>query len=237
MPITPPVVPVPQPAAAPLRLVLPGGMVVAGVPTTIGANSLTQALALVAAAGPAMAPLAPVFTIIDAVLSIKDFAQAVPELVTNPVAVVEAVVALVRKIGKLASLIPQLSVPIMILGVIDALIALLDGLGEVLTAIAQQEARIASAGALAATLPTTARDALELIVERSTASLAVQRADVATALLGAEPLIVIVNAFVGLIGLPGLTLSIDMSGSAEDAAQALTTASDVLRAFRRSIPV
>lgn len=238
MPVTPPTVPVPTPAAPPLRLSLPGGMAVAGVPTSVGADALTQALALVGAAGPAMAPLAPAFTIIDAVLAVKDFAQAVPELIVNPGAVVEAVVKLVAKIGKLASLIPQLSVPLMILGVVDAVIALLGGLALQLNQIAAQEARIAAAVAAAADLPEPARGALEAIAGQATAAVGVQRADVATALSGADPLLGIVNAFVGLIGLPGLDLSIDVtSGSTQDAVDALNAGISALQQFRRTIPL
>lgn len=238
MPVTPPTVPVPQPAAQPLTLSLPGGLSIAGVPTAVGADSLTQALALVGAAGPAMAPLGPVFSIIDAVLAVKDFAQAVPELIVNPGAVVEAVVKLVQKIGKLASLIPQLSVPLLILGVVDALIALLGGLALRLSEIADQEERIAAAVAAASSLPDPARGALEAIATSSTEQVAVARADIATALVGADPLLGIVNAFVGLIGLPGLSLSIDVtSGSTSDAIDALNAAIGVLQQFRRTIPL
>lgn len=236
MSITPPTVPVPAPAVAPLRLSLPGGMAVAGVPLSVGADGLTQALALVAAAGPAMAPLAPVFTLIDAVLSVKDFAQAVPELLTNPGALVEAIAALVQKIGKLASLIPQLSIPRTILDVVDALIALLGGLVVQLQAIAAQEARIASASAAAALLQQPARGALETIASSATQAVAVQRADLAMVLLGAAPLIGIVNVFMGLIGAPGLSLSTDMSGSTQSSIEALNAALVVLSSFRRSIP-
>lgn len=237
MTITPPTVPVPQPAAQPLRLALPGGMAVAGVPLSVGADGLTQALSLVAAAGPAMAPLAPIFTLIDAVLAVKDFAQAVPELITNPGALIEAIVGLVRKIGKLASLIPQLSVPLMIRDVVDALIALLGGLGVQLQSIAAQEARIAAAVAAASALPQPARGALEVITGRASQSVGVQRADLATALLGAAPLIGIVNTLVSLIGLPGLNLSLDVtSGSTQDAIDALNIGITVLQAFRRAIP-
>lgn len=236
--VTPPTVVVPTPAAPPLRLSLPGGMAVAGVPTSVGADGLTQALALVAAAGPAMAPLAPVFTIIDAVLAVKDFAQAVPELLTNPGALIEAIGKLVVKIGKLASLIPQLSVPLMILGVVDALIALLGGLALQLQQIAIQEARIAAAVALAGTLPGDAGAALSTITTAASAALGVQRADVATALSGADPLIGIVNSFVGLLGLPGLSIAPDVtSGSSEEAVASLNAAIAVLQQFRRTIPI
>lgn len=238
MPVTPPTVPPQTPGAAPLRLSLPGGMSIAGVPTFVGAGSLTQALALVAAAGPAMAPLAPAFAIIDAVLAVKDFAQAVPEMLVNPGALVEAIGKLLAKISRLASLIPQLSIPLTIIGVIDALIALLAGIAQELGAIAAQEARIASASSMAASLPPTARDALLTVCASSSAAIAVQRADLATTLTGADPLLGIVNAFAGLIGVPGVSLEIDItSGGTAAAVSSLNTAINVLRQFRRAIPI
>lgn len=238
MPVVPPIVPVPSPAAAPLTLSLPGGLRVSGVPTQVGATSLTQALALVGAAGPAMAPLAPAFTLIDAMLSVKDFAQAVPELIVNPGAVVEAGVKLAQKIGKLASLVPQLSVPVMVADVLDAVILLLRGLADELRGISAEEARIESVVAVASTLPPGAREALLQVVASARAATGVRRADVQTALAGAGPLLGIVNAFVGLLGLPGVELELDASsGSAADAVTALEAAVDILRAFRRSLPL
>lgn len=238
MPVVPPTVPVPSPAAAPLTLSLPGGLRVSGVPTQVGATSLTQALALVSAAGPAMAPLAPAFTLIDAMLSVKDFAQAVPEIITNPGAVVEAGAKLAQKIGKLASLVPQLSVPVMVADVLDAVILLLRGLADELQGISAEEARIESVVAVASTLPPGAREALLQVVASARAATGVRRADVQTALAGAGPLLGIVNAFVGLLGLPGVEIELDASsGSAADAVTALEAAVDILRAFRRSLPL
>jgi hypothetical protein len=236
----PPTCTVPAAGAQPLRITLPGGLVVAGVPVQIGATSLQQSLALVAAAGPAMAPLGPIFSIIDAVLAVKDFAQAVPELIVNPGALLEAIAKLITKIGKLLSLVPQLSVPIMVLGVVDAILALLAGLLVELSAILAQEARIASAittaNGLQATNPTAAAALLHM-TDCATASVAVQRQDLQTALLGVDPLLGIVNAFVGLLGLPALSIELDMGGSTAGAVEALNAAVVVLQTFRRSIPV
>lgn len=238
MPVTPPTVPVPAASAPPLRLSLPGGLVVAGVATQVGATSLSQALALVEAAGPAMAPLGPVFSIIDALLAVKAFAEAVPGLITNPGALVDAITDLVAKITRLGSLIPQLSVPLMLIGVIDAAIALLSGLALELGTIAAQEARIAAATAHAATLPAGPGAALLTITAAATAAVAIQKGDVAQSLAGAGPLLGIATTFGGLIGLGGVSVDVDVTaGSTQDAVDALDAAVVVLQTFRGSIPV
>src|SRR5690606_15745654 len=122
---------------------------------------------------------------IDAMLSVKDFAQAVPEIITNPGAVVEAGAKLAQKIGKLASLVPQLSVPVMVADVLDAVILLLRGLADELQGISAEEARIESVVAVASTLPPGAREALLQVVASARAATGVRRADVQTALAGA----------------------------------------------------
>lgn len=238
MSVTPPIPPVPAPGPAPLSVTLPGGMVLNGVAEQIGADALTQARMLIASANAALAPLGPVFAIIDAVLAVKDFAQAVPEVIVNPGAVVEAVTALVGKIGKLASLIPQLSVPLLILGLVDAVIALLEGLQAELVVIAQQEARIEASRTSAALLPEDARAALEAIADAAEGQLVTRRADLATALASVGPVVGILNAFAELAGISGFSLDVDVSsGGTQQAADALGSAVSTLRAFRSSIPV
>jgi hypothetical protein len=217
---------------------LPGGVAAAGVPTFVGADEFTQALAIVGAAGAALAPLAPIFTLIDAVLSVKEFAESVPGVVTNPGGVVTAIGKLAQKIGRLASVVPQLSIPVLAVDVIDTLIALLGGLVVQLNAIVIQSERIASALETAATLPPGARGSLETIAAQSTAANDVQRANLQHAITSANPIFAILNLFVSLIGIPGVELSLDLTaGSPQDAIAALNQAIAVLRQFRRAIPI
>jgi hypothetical protein len=90
----------------------------------------------------------------------------------------------------------------------------------------------------AGSLPAGPRAALETILSSATGAVGVQRADLATALVGADPLILIVNSFASLIGIPGLSFSLDVtSGSTAEAAAAINDAITVLRTFRRTIPV
>lgn len=69
---------------------------------------------------PALAPLVPIFNLLDAILAIKEILESVVTL--NPVTILDALADAAAKFGKLLRLIPQLSVPFMVLDMIDAII-------------------------------------------------------------------------------------------------------------------
>lgn len=73
----------------------------------------------------AMAPLAPIFNIIDAVVAVFDCVKAIATL--NPEEILGCIPNLAEKIDKLLKLIPQLSLPLLIVGFLDALITYLEG--------------------------------------------------------------------------------------------------------------
>ena len=87
----------------PLEITLPGGVTM-------------EHINLVEIIQPALAPLVPLFNILDTVITIFNCLKAVPEVITNPGAIIECLGDLGKAIGKLLQLIPQLSVPLMILG-------------------------------------------------------------------------------------------------------------------------
>jgi hypothetical protein len=222
------------PPAAPLKVTLPGGLVVEGVTEGIAADALTQARAMLAAANPALAPLGPVFSIIDALLAVKKFAEAVPDVLTNPGKVVEGVTGLVGKIGKLATIIPQLSVPLMLLGVVDLVIGVMNGLATTLDGIADQEDKIVEARdtGTASSLPD-----LIAIADQAQVQMDTTKESALSALDQVEPLVEIINIFCDVAGLPKIVLDVDTSGSTREAADAFRAAADVLLQFRATIPV
>ena len=234
-----PIIPATVPGAPALSVTLPGGLVVGGVTDRIGADALSQARALIAAANAALAPLGPVFAIIDAILAIKHFADAVPGVVLSPADVVDALVDVARKASRLLSLVPQLSVPLMLLGIVDVVIAVLEALAAELLNIAAQEARIESSRALAATFPVAAAvEALVAVADAASDQVDVQRADVASALAHIEPMVEIINTFSGIVGLPQIELSVDAtSGGTTEAAESMLAAAETLRTLRSTIPV
>jgi len=219
-----------------LCVTFPGGArLCAQVPTSGGPTPLELSKQMMAQCSAVLAPLTPIFDIIGAVLSIKDFAEAVPGLVTNPGAVVDAVANLIQKVAKLASLIPQLSVPLMILGLIDVIIAYLSGVSEALQGLAQQAAAIADAAAIA---EEQNLDELRDAVACADEQLAAQLANLKAGSGPVDDLIAVINTFIGLVpGLPEIPTLGDIGEDVEVAAATVADLVDVLATVRAAIPV
>jgi hypothetical protein len=228
--ITNVVAPIPSAAAA-LSVTLPGGASVGGIPLLVGPDPLTQAFAASAAVGPAMAPLMPAFRIIDAVLSLKDFVEAVPKVLVNPGAIIEAGAKFVTKIAALAGIIPQLSVPLMLVGVIDIVINLLIGLVAVLIRIQEQEQQIAEASSLVSTVP-----ALGPIVAAATAQTDVARANVLASVATIGPIMLTINLLCGLAGLPPIDAA-PAGGTTAELIASMQGVVNVLATARAAVPI
>lgn len=226
-------IPPPQPLPAQLSVTLPGGLSIAGVPQGVGPSALVQAQALLGAAGPALAPLAPFFSMVQTLLAVKEFAEAVPGILTGGVdKVVEAITKLVRNADALLATLPPLSVPVAVAGVLDVMVQFLSGLAAELSALALQEARIADALTAAENAP-----ALLQLIPQAEAQLAGSRAAVVAALASAGPLVELVNELGELAGLPTLSLGADAaSGSLSEAAAALAGAASELQRVRGLLP-
>jgi hypothetical protein len=85
---------------------------------------------LMAQANAALAPLVPVFNVIDTVLALFQAVKAIPDAITHldPTKITDALPDVAQKASKLLAIVPQLSVPLMIVGLIDVLLAFLGGL-------------------------------------------------------------------------------------------------------------
>lgn len=169
------------------------------IPTDNG-EAIKQALASVNAA---LAPLTPIFNIIDAIIAVFACVQAIPDAITNldVAGIVECVPDMVEKVQKLLALIPQLALPLLLIEVIDCMIKALEALKLQLTRIAQEFQRIIAAG-LAAAEPGNV--ALRTIVDCAELDL---DAFLEFANAGIEPLnrlIGLISAFLGLLGIDAL---------------------------------
>jgi hypothetical protein len=89
----------------------PGGAAICFNFPTIPADNGAAVRGLLAQANAALAPLAPIFTILDAVLAVADCVQGVPEAIIklDPSKLIECIPNLVEKLAQLAQLVPQLS--------------------------------------------------------------------------------------------------------------------------------
>lgn len=221
------------PPAPPLKVTLPGGLSVQGMTDGIGQGALEQARSLLGKANAAMAPLGPIFTVIEILMLVKKFIEAVPGVVTNPGKVVSVGNDVVKAMGKLVRLLPQASVPLMVLDLVDALLGLMDGVLAELSALATQAERIQAARAAALDLPD-----LEAILDLAQGQVQAQQANLGTALANVGAVVELVNTVAGLVpGLPKIPLEVNAGEELADMVRSLQRAVQVLKTVRGKIPV
>ena len=144
----------------------------------------------------ALAPLEPVFNIIDAVVAIFDCVKAISTL--DPVKIINCIPNLAEKVDALLKLVPQLSIPFIIAGLLEALILFLKGqrnqlvrMIELLTRVLNAETAAARPGniARARVLPWALDDLDKLLRWQNESNKPVNR------------LIGVINLFLEVIGL------------------------------------
>lgn len=144
----------------------------------------------------ALAPMQPVFNIIDAVLAIFECIKAIATL--DPVCILQCIPNLAERINALLQLVPQLSIPKLIKDFIDCLILYIESLVQNLERAAEYFARILAAETAAANTD------IELgpIIDCATGDL-----DTVIVFMGEQSkpinrIIGIINSFLQLLGLP-----------------------------------
>jgi hypothetical protein len=226
---------------APREIVFPGGaalsqVLAAGSKIPSGLDAATN---LLAQASPAMAPLMPIFNIIDAVLALVECVQAVPDALgppPDPAKMVEALSRLAEKLPKLLDLVPQLAAPRMVIGMLDTLIDFLEGLRNQIEAILLQAERTRAA-----------RDKAEELGDANLLHIAgcaegqaqAQLQAMADALAPMNALVSALNLFLGLLGLPevpSLDGLVDIANPDAGLA-AIDALVDALRSIRDAVPL
>jgi hypothetical protein len=232
--------PVPSPPA-PRAIVFPGGaalsqVLAAGSEIPSGLDAATN---LLGQASPAMAPLMPIFNILDAVLALVECVKAVPDALgppPDPLKMAEALSALAEKVPKLLDLVPQLSVPRMVLGMLDTLIDFLSGVRDELQAILAQAARTAAARARAEELGDAS---LAHIAACAQAGTQAQVEAMASAMGPMSTLTGTLDLFLSILGLPGIPALDDLIDpeAPEAAFAAIEAVIDVLESIRGAVPL
>src|SRR5678815_2803995 len=121
-----------------LSVTFPGGASLdAELPDVGVPDPMELSKQLLAQANAALAPLGPVFNLIDVALALFNAVKTIPDAISHldPSKISDALPDLAEKAGKLAPLVPQLSVPLMVVGLIDTLLAFLGGLAGQLRAL------------------------------------------------------------------------------------------------------
>ena len=222
----------PPPAVpGPLSITFPGGAVLAAQLPRPTHSASELAKDLLSRANAALAPLVPVFKIIDAVLSVIEAVKAVPGIVTDPAGLIEKVADMVRKSAALAALIPPLSIPLLVAGLLDALIAYLEGTLADVAALVEAMDRVDGARAQVERYP-----ALAIVVTAADGQIGAHFQALSDGMTPIDTLMRLVStigSLAGLSAIPGL-------GSLGPDARAATTpirdALVALRAIRATIP-
>ena len=220
-----------------LSVTFPGGATLAPELPNLGIpDPLQLSKQLLGQANAALAPLAPVFNLIDVALALFNAVKAIPDAISHldPSKITDALPALAEKAGKLLPLVPQLSVPLMIVGLIDTLLAFLGGLAGQLRALIDQQVRIQKAENRAAELGNAQ---LQAVVDCSKHHVAAQLQSLSESVAPVNRLIALLNVFAQLAGLGPLP---DLSSLGSDAAAALQPLEDTVHALqqiRAAIPV
>jgi len=149
--------------------------------------------------GPALAPLAPVFDIIDFALAIFKCVQGTIDAITelNPVKIIECIPDLAKYIDKLLALIPQLSVPRMVKKAIEAMALLLRALASDFEYVKTTIQRIIDLIDRAADLNDVNLNSILACAQKTVTD---QSLSTAEALKGIGRIILLLNIFIGLIG-------------------------------------
>ena len=191
---------------------------------------------LLAQANAALTPLVPVFNIIDAILALFKCVKAIPDSLgppPDPSKLAGCIPDLAAKANKLLKLIPQLSIPLMIVGLIDVLITFLEGIRGQLKAIIDAQVRIAQAAARAAELGNAK---LALVVDCANANIEAQMKSIGEGAAPVNRFIGVINLFMSLAGLEPLPNLANLGTDAQAALEPIDLIIDQLKTARSAIP-
>lgn len=212
-----------------LCITLPGGAQLCAQAGIEFGDTATIARSLLAQVNAALTPLVPIFNVIDVVKLVFDALGAV----TNPIRLAEILGELAEKIDALLQLLPQYSVPRMVIAIIDALVATLQGLRSELQAIIRQQARIAAAATLAAQ---PGNEQLQIVVDCATGNLDAQLANLNATLAPLNRLLGIVNLLLGLAGQAPLPSVADLGDDPLAALAPLDATITALQTLQAALP-
>lgn len=209
----------------PRTLVLPGGI-------TIEHINLMQMVQ------PALTPLVPIFDIIDTVAAVFNCIQAIPDALgppPNPTAIAQAIPELAEKIEKLMRLLPQLSVPLLVVGLIDLMLDTLIQTRTQLVHLVGQIEQIVSVEERARAL---GDGGLLQITICANENVEKEAANVGKSLASLGRLIGLTNLFLKLIGVQEIPSLENISGQPiESALLPLNNMISLLRNLRTAIPI
>lgn len=217
-----------------LSVTFPGGAeIAANIPSGSFPGPLDAAKTLLGYVNTALAPLTPVFTLIDIGIALFEFAKKAATLSIPDM--VDALVRVAQNADKLLGMVPQLSVPLMILSIVDTVLTMLNGIVTELNVIVNEGAAIVAAKARAVELGNVE---MEAMLNCSEENLALQMQSMNDGLAPLNRLLALLNILIGLVpGLSPIPTLTDMGSDASGALTALQTVISTLQTIRDTIPV
>ena len=209
----------------PFNLTLPGGIQI-------------EHINLMEVIQPALTPLVPIFDIIDTVVAVFNCIKAIPDTLgppPDPTALAACLPDLAEKVAKLLKLIPQLSIPLTIIGLIDLMIdTLLQARSEIMH-LQQQMQQILGVIDRATNLDDAG---LMAIAQCAQANVAQEAANVGKSLAALGKLIGLINLFMGMVGGPEIPDLSNLAGRPlDDVVPPLNAIVDALKTARDAVPV
>lgn len=191
----------------------------------------------------ALAPLNPIFNIIDAVIAVFECIKAIPKAITqlNPKPLLDCLPTLAEAIGKLIQLIPQLSMPILIVDIIDVIILFLQEAANSLGRLSSRQLSLSAANVKAAEPGNVglrlAMDCINNNFDADVANLNAQMAPL-NRLLGIIDFILELTGLKSLLSAAGVTV-VPCLGSLnlKTGANVIQKLVDLLSAIRSAIPI
>ncbi len=206
----------------PFEITLPGGI-------AIERTNLMEVI------DPLLAPLMPVFNLVDTIVAIVNCIKVIPDVITDPTAIGDCLKELGKKVGKLLQLLPQLSIPLLLVQLIELLIATLRQVRTELLHLQQQMVQITGVIDRAMDLDDPGLLSLAFCAR---ANLAQEAANTGKALAGLGKLIGLINLFSSMVGGPEIPDLSDLQGRPLDKMiEPLDATIELLEAARSAVPL
>lgn len=209
----------------PFQLTLPGGVAI-------------EHINLVEIIQPALTPLVPMFNIIDTIVAVFNCVKAIPDTLgppPDPTALAECLPELAEKVSKLLALLPQLSLPLLIVRLIDLVIATLREARDALLHLQEQAQQLTRLVDRAKELDDAG---LMAIAQCAEANIAQEAANVGKSLAALGKLFGLINLFMGMVGGPSVPDLSSLSGRPlDDVLPPIDALVKALQTARQAVPL
>lgn len=209
----------------PFSLTLPGGINI-------------EHINLMEVIQPALTPLVPFFDVIDTIVAVFNCIKAIPDTLgppPDPTVLAACLPDLAEKVNKLLKLIPQLSLPLLIVGLIDLVIDTLIKARTELLHLQQQMLQILGVIDRATNLEDAG---LMAIAQCAQANVVQEAANVGKSLAALGKLIGLINLFMGMVGGPEIPDLSNLAGRPlDDVIAPIDAIVESLEAARDAVPV